>query len=123
MRILLILWAVPLVLFWTWFGLSAYDISFGTLFFSRRLHDVVFTIYGNTLGVPPQDVPAMVAWACLFDSGIIAMIAAFRWRARWLPQAIDLVRRHVALPGDRSRAAGQGGFSPDGASGPTLPAE
>lgn len=123
MRILLILWAVPMVLFWTWFGLSAYDISFGTLFFSRRLHDVVFTIYGNTLGVPPQEVAPMVAWACLFDTCIIAMIAAFRWRARWLPQAINLARRHVAFPGRPVRSAGQGGFSPDGASGPTLPAE
>lgn len=123
MRILLILWAVPLVLFWTWFGLSAYDISFGTVFFSRHLHDVVFAVYGNALGVPAQDVAPMAAWACLFDSGIIALIAAFRWRARWLPQTMRRAERHLAALRARGGRRGQDAFSSDGASGPTLPAE
>lgn len=85
MRILLILWAAPLVFFWSWYALSANDISFGTLFLSRRLHDVVFELYGRTLGVPAGEVPGMMAWACTFDTLLIFAMAALRWRQRWLP--------------------------------------
>ena len=52
MRVLLLLWAFPLVFFWGWYGLSANDISFGTAFLSRQTHDVVFSLYGNILGMP-----------------------------------------------------------------------
>ena len=62
MRAILLLWAIPLTFFWTWYGLSANDISFGTIFFSRALHDAVFEIYGRTLGVPASAIPAMLAW-------------------------------------------------------------
>ncbi|MCB1463543.1 MAG: hypothetical protein KDJ90_14210 [Nitratireductor sp.] len=87
MRVILLLWVIPLSLFWGWFALSFYDISFGTVFFSRELHDLVFNIYGNALGVPSTDVPSMVAWACIVDTGVIGSIAAFRWRSAWLPQS------------------------------------
>lgn len=93
MRIILLLWALPLVFFWGWFGLSANDISFGTVFFSRQLHDAVFDIYGRTLGIPGSELPAMFAWACIVDTSILFAIAAFRWRARWLPQAMAGVSR------------------------------
>jgi hypothetical protein len=86
MRIILTLWAVPLCLFWSWYALSFYDISFGTIFFSRGLHDLVFEVYGNALGVPPGEVPVMAAWACTIDTALIGAIAAFRWRAGWYPQ-------------------------------------
>ncbi|MCU0791114.1 MAG: DUF6105 family protein [Nitratireductor sp.] len=87
MRVILTLWALPLAFFWGWYALSANDISFGTVFFSRELHDAVFGLYGRTLGIPPQELPGMLAWACILDTGIILAIAAFRWRARWLPRA------------------------------------
>ena len=90
MRAILLLWAMPLAFFWSWYGLSANDISFGTIFFSRALHDVVFDTYAKALGVPATDIPGMIAWACAFDTGIILAIAAFRWRGLWLPHALDL---------------------------------
>lgn len=98
MRVILTLWALPLGFFWGWFALSANDISFGTIFFSRELHDAVFEVYSRTLGIPAQDLPPMIAWACVVDTGIILAIAAFRWRAKWLPRAgAELVRLRGAL--------------------------
>ena len=91
MRAILLLWAIPLTFFWTWYGLSANDISFGTIFFSRALHDAVFEIYGRTLGVPPSAIPPMLAWGCALDTAIILAIAAFRWRASWVPRAMDRI--------------------------------
>ncbi|MEM7464413.1 MAG: DUF6105 family protein, partial [Pseudomonadota bacterium] len=86
MRYILILWFAPLALFWGWYGLSAYDINMGMVFFSRNLHDAVFAIYGDTLGVAPETIPPMIAGASIVDSAIIGAIAAFRWRANWYPQ-------------------------------------
>jgi hypothetical protein len=91
MRIILTLWFLPLALFWSWYGLSAYDISFGTVFFSRELHDLIFQIYGQTLGMPPEQVPAAIAGACAFDTAIVFGIAAWRWRASWVPQARQML--------------------------------
>lgn len=92
MRILLLLWFVPLFLFWGWYGLSYYDISFGILMFTREVHDLVFQIYGNTLGIAPEKIPAMAAWACVVDSIIVLAIAAFRWRKKWYPQTKAMVQ-------------------------------
>ncbi len=123
MRILLVLWAVPLVFFWSWYALSANDISFGTIFLSRQLHDVVFDLYGRTLGVPADAVPSMMAWACAFDSCLILAMAAFRWRANWLPGAKVLITRWS----ENARAAmGRGReqiLSPVATADPALPAE
>ncbi|MFZ1813009.1 MAG: DUF6105 family protein [Rhizobiaceae bacterium] len=87
MRILLAMWVIPMVLFWGWYGLSAYDLSMGTAFLSRDMHDLVFHLYGQVLGIPGSEVPAMVAGACAFDTAIVFAIAAFRWRDAWYPQA------------------------------------
>lgn len=89
MRYILLLWFAPLAFFWGWYGLSAYDINMGMLFFSRDLHDAVFAIYGNTLGVAPDKIPPMIAGASIVDSAILGAIAAFRWRASWYPQSRD----------------------------------
>lgn len=86
MRILLTLWAAPLALFWGWYGLSAYDLSFGTRFLSREVHDVVFDVYGRTLGMAARDVPGAIASACAFDTAVIMAIVSWRWRESWLPQ-------------------------------------
>ena len=96
MRVLLFLWFVPLVLFWGWFALSVNDWSFGFIMLSRELHDVVFDIYARTLGVDREVLPGMIAGACALDSGLIMAIAAFRWRASWLPQAREIAREMFA---------------------------
>jgi hypothetical protein len=87
MRYILGLWLAPLVLFWGWFFLSLNDINFGYVMLSRQLHDLVFQLYGQALGVDPAVIPGMVAKACILDSFLLAGIWAFRRRraiAGWL---------------------------------------
>jgi hypothetical protein len=87
MKYVLAAWAAPLVLFWGWFFLSLNDINFGSIFLTRQLHDVVFQIYGEMLGVPPQTIPAMIADACIVDTAVIVAIWALRRRreiAAWI---------------------------------------
>ncbi|KXF77633.1 hypothetical protein ATN84_09785 [Paramesorhizobium deserti] len=80
MRYLLIFWAGPLALFWGWYFLSLNDVSFGTVFFSRQMHDLVFAVYGNVLDMDPQAIPPLAARACVVDSLILFAILAFRRR-------------------------------------------
>lgn len=86
MRYILILWFVPLALFWGWYGVSANNWHNGFFFLSRGFHDHMFNIYGSILGVDPSVVPAMIAGTFAFDSALLLAIAAFRWRADWYPQ-------------------------------------
>ena len=131
MRVLLLLWFVPLVLFWGWFALSANDWSFGYVMLSRELHDVVLGIYARTLGVDVEALPGMIAGACALDSLFIMAIAAFRWRASWLPRARELAREMFAsywqdeTADDRNRefAEGYGRDFRSAATGPAHPAE
>lgn len=109
MRALLLLWALPLGLFWGWYFLSLNDLSFGYIMFSRQLHDLVFQIYGEILGVDPALIPGMVAKACVFDSLIVLAILAFR-------------RRRVIAGWVRAAYARWAGRSVHEA-GPELPAE
>lgn len=53
---------------------------------SRDVHDLVFRIYGNMLGLEPAAIPGIAAAACAFDTAIVMGIAAIRWRASWFPQ-------------------------------------
>ncbi|MBP2547205.1 hypothetical protein J2858_000098 [Neorhizobium galegae] len=95
MKWFLILWAGPVLLLASWYGLSYYDMSFGFFMLTRQTHDLVFQIYGNVLGIPPQDLPPLVARAIAFDSLVVLSIVAFRkrkqiaawWRARQLSVA------------------------------------
>lgn len=80
MRYILIFWAAPLGFFWGWYFLSLNDINFGTTFLSDDLHRLVFDIYGYYLGVVPSDIPALIAKACVVDTGIIFGILALRKR-------------------------------------------
>ncbi len=124
MRIILVLWAVPLCLFWSWYTLSFYDISFGTVFFSRELHDLVFRVYGNTLGVPAGEVPAMVAWACAVDTALIGSIAAWRWRAGWFPQSWAYAKGMFAKRGSAaSRHLPDGKEASAGVSSTSIPGQ
>lgn len=80
MKYLIAAWAAPLILFWGWFFLSLNDMNFGYVMLSRQVHDLVFDLYGEMLGVDPAAIPGMVANACIFDSFLIAGIWAFRRR-------------------------------------------
>jgi hypothetical protein len=80
MRSFLIFWAGPLGFLWGWYFLSYYDLSMGVYFFSREMHDLVFTIYGNALGIAPESIPPLVARACIFDTGLVFCLMAFRRR-------------------------------------------
>ncbi len=58
MKYVIAIWAAPLVLFWGWFFLSLHDINFGSVYLSRQLHELVFKLYGEMLGVDPGSIPA-----------------------------------------------------------------
>lgn len=81
MRYILIFWAAPLGFFWGWFFLSANDINFGSIYLSRQLHELVFELYGQMLGLDPTTIPGLVAKACIFDTFLIGCLFAFRRRA------------------------------------------
>lgn len=102
MRYILIFWALPMALIWGWYFLSLNDISFGFLFLSRPMHDLVFEIYGSILGIDPAALPMLLARACVIDSLIILAILAFRRRRAiraWLA-----ARRMRYLRGDAARS-------------------
>ncbi len=80
MKYLLLAWLTPLALFWGWFFLSLNDINFGTIFFSRALHEVLFELYGQMLGIDPATIPWLIAKACILDTLILLAIWAFRRR-------------------------------------------
>ncbi|TAN00526.1 MAG: hypothetical protein EPN45_14260 [Rhizobiaceae bacterium] len=80
MRTILILWAAPVGLFWGWYFLSLNDISFGFVILSRQVHNFVFNIYGQILGVDPAEIPGFAARACMFDAVLLAALYAFRRR-------------------------------------------
>ncbi|RUU01275.1 hypothetical protein EOD23_21770 [Mesorhizobium sp. USDA-HM6] len=113
MRALFVFWAAPLVLFWGWFFLSLNDMNFGYVMLSRQLHDLVFQLYGQMLGVDPAIIPGMVARACVFDSFLLMGLVAFRRRR----QIAEWVRRRREGPVSPDRLAGAT------EAGPVLPAE
>lgn len=80
MKWFLILWAGPIALLGGWYGLSYYDMSFGVFMLTRDAHDLVFQIYGNILGIPPEDLPPLVLRAIIFDSFLVLALIAFRRR-------------------------------------------
>lgn len=71
MKIFLILWIMPIILLGGWYGLSYYDLNFGFRILTRDLHDLVFAIYGNLLGIPPEEIPMLVLKAIIFDSFLV----------------------------------------------------
>lgn len=98
MRWILIFWALPIVILGTWYGLSYNDINFGYLMLSRQMNDFVFQLYGNILGLPPQEIPGLVLQAIIVDSLLLFSILAFRrrkaiiawWKARQKPASDSL---------------------------------
>lgn len=87
MRYVFAAWATPLLIFWSWYFLSYYDLNFGFTMLTRQVHDLVFALYGNALGLDPATLPWLVAKACILDTAILLAIWAFRRRreiAAWL---------------------------------------
>lgn len=80
MRYILIFWALPMSLFWGWFGLSFYDVNFGLLVFSRMFHDFALEIYGAILGIEPETIPLLLLKACVVDTALIFGILGYRRR-------------------------------------------
>lgn len=78
MRTLLLMWLGPIAFFWSWYFLSLADI--GGFMLSRQMHDQVFLIYGEILGIDPAAIPGMVAKALVFDSLFVVAIILFRKR-------------------------------------------
>lgn len=96
MRTILILWIIPVVSFWGWYGLSANDINFGLFFLTREFHDHLFSIYSQILQMPADEIPVKLAWLFGIDTLIVFGIAALRWYKAWLPQSWNYVREKVS---------------------------
>ena len=58
-------------IFWGWFFLSLNDINFGYVMLTRQVHDLVFQLYGEMLGIDPATIPPLVAKACILDTVIL----------------------------------------------------
>jgi hypothetical protein len=80
MRWVFIAWAVPMGLFWGWYFLSLNDMNFGFVMLTRDVHDILFQLYGQMLGLDPATIPGLVAKACILDTLLILAIWAFRRR-------------------------------------------
>jgi len=80
MKTLLLLWALPITILGAWYGLSYYNMSFGIFMLTRDAHDLVFQVYGDILGIPPETIPPLVLRAIIVDSLILFAIIGFRRR-------------------------------------------
>lgn len=89
MKMFLILWIIPILLLGGWYGLSYYDISFGYRILSRELHDLVFIIYGNLLGIAPESIPPLVLKAVIFDTFLVVGFIVIKRRRRQIWAAIS----------------------------------
>lgn len=96
MKYIFAAWATPLVLFWGWYFLSLNDMNFGYVMLSRAMHDVVFGIYGDMLGIDPAIIPGLVARACVIDTLLIGAIWAFRRRRELMAWGRRVRSRHGA---------------------------
>lgn len=115
MRTLLILWAAPLVLFWSWYFVSLNDWNMGYVLLTREAHDLIFRFYADALAqvteevwgeavrIDPAELPKMLARTLVIDSSLLFALVAFRKRrvlAPHLRRALRLARGWT-LPGER----------------------
>lgn len=108
MKWFLILWAGPISFLAAWYTLSYYDMSFGIYMLSREAHDLVFSIYGGVLGLPPETIPPLVARALAFDTVLVFALLAFRKRKiilAWLRARRGLPDAHHASSADLPKSA------------------
>ena len=104
MRWLVTLWAAPLLLFWGWYFVSLNDWNFGYVLLTRALHDVLFQLYGELLGVEPAALPGMLAKGCVLDSLLLAGLIAFRKRRAIAARLRERHLRYAGVPLDRRSA-------------------
>ena len=102
MKWFLILWAGPIALLGSWYGLSYYDMSFGIFMLTRDAHDLVFRIYGHILGIAPESIPPLVLRAIIVDSLIVFAIIAFRRRRKIIAWWQARRQSSAALASDES---------------------
>lgn len=88
MKVFLCLWITPLILLGGWYGLSYYDINFGFRILSRDLHDLVFVIYGNLLGMKPEAIPPLVLKAIILDTFLVIGFILLKRRRKQIWSAI-----------------------------------
>ena len=88
MKVFLILWIMPIILLGSWYGLSYHDINFGYRILTRDLHDLVFQIYGNVLGIPPETIPALVLKAIILDTFLVVGFIVIKRRRKQIWAAI-----------------------------------
>lgn len=88
MRVFLVLWVTPIVLLGSWYGLSYHDINFGWRILSRDLHDVVFLIYGNLLGMKPESIPPLVLKAIILDTFLVLGLIMLKRRRKQIWSAL-----------------------------------
>ena len=91
MKVFLVLWIIPIVLLGGWYGLSYYDINFGYRILSRELHDLVFVIYGNILGIPPESIPPLVLKAVILDTVLVVGFIVVKRRRKQIWAALRQV--------------------------------
>ena len=92
MRLVLILWGLPIVVFWGWYFASLHNYHFGYFFLTRDFHDHLFTIYGKMLFMDPADVPAAIAWLFFIDTLIVVGLALVgKYRRFWWPPLKNFV--------------------------------
>jgi len=82
MKWFLVFWLGPIVFLGGWYWLSYYDMNFGFFMLTRQVHDLTFQIYGKALGLPPQEIPPLVARAIAVDSLVVFAIMGFRKRGQ-----------------------------------------
>lgn len=104
MRYVFAVWALPLIIFWGWFGLSYYDINFGYLMLSRQIHDIYFQMAGQILGMAPETIPWLIARALVFDTLILMSIWAFR-RRREITAWVKQKRERYARPASETSSS------------------
>jgi hypothetical protein len=49
---------------------------------TRQAHELVFQVYGNVLGIPPETIPPLVMRAIVVDSAVLFAIIGFRRRKK-----------------------------------------
>lgn len=82
MRVFLVLWVTPIALLGSWYGLSYYDMNFGWRILSRDLHDLVFLIYGDLLGMRPEAIPPLVLKAIILDTILVLGLIMLKRRRK-----------------------------------------
>lgn len=94
MRWIFAAWALPMGIFWGWYFLSLNDMNFGYVMLTRQVHDLLFQLYGEVLGVEPATIPPLVAKACILDTLLILAIWAFRRRRQIAAWFVATRRRY-----------------------------